>query len=418
MPPAPSPAQDPAGEVVPEVSVLIPCWNAAASIGRALDSVLEERGFALECVVVDDGSTDGTADVVRAIAERDPRVVLVVSPANEGVSAARNRGLGAVRGTWLTFLDADDRLLPGGLAALFEAAVATDALAVVGQRIWSDGEQTWISGHYDVPDIRVPGRKSLVANPGLLSYASATGKLIHRSCREDLWFRGRVLGDQPWTIRAMLRAGSRIEVIDTTVYEWTRPRPGNEFQTITAAKRQSARLAAEAVRVATGAYAEVNEEAERVLPDAADRRVIAAGYFDRLVRSDFGGPVSRAAASGDAGARELLEAIEAFLRATPPEIVGRSRVVMRALVLPPLFSWRTLAQDARPAAWSMIGLIGAIARTTPGMPGRRRVAWSVIRGLSAAWRSPARPLVDGLLWVVSLVPAVRRSLRARRSRPG
>ena len=107
--------------------MLIPCWNAAASIGRAVDSVLEDRGFALECVVVDDGSTDGTADVVRAIAERDPRVVLVVSPANEGVSAARNRGLGVVRGTWLTFLDADHRLLPGGLAAMVEKPIATDS---------------------------------------------------------------------------------------------------------------------------------------------------------------------------------------------------------------------------------------------------------------------------------------------------
>ncbi len=417
-PPAPSTAPEPAAQPVPQVSVLIPCWNAAASIGRALDSVLVERRLALECVVVDDGSTDGTADVVREIAERDPRVVLVVSPANEGVSAARNRGLGVVRGTWLTFLDADDRLLPGGLAAMAEAAVATDVLAVVGQRIWSDGEQTWLSGHYDVPDIRLPGRKSLVANPGLLAYASATGKLIHRSCREDLWFRGRVLGDQPWTIRALLRAGGRIEVIDTTVYEWTRPRPGNEFQTITAAKRQSARLAAEAVRVATGAYAEVTAEAERVLPDPADRRVIAAGYFDRLVRSDFGGPVSRAAASTDAGTVELFEAIVAFLGAAPPEIVGRSRVVMRALVLPPLLSWRTLATDARPAAWSMIDTIGAIARSTPGLPRRRRWAWSLLAGLSAAWHSPTRPLLDRLLWILSLAPAARRSLRSRRRRPG
>jgi glycosyltransferase involved in cell wall biosynthesis len=216
-------AGDPRALDRPEVSVLVPCWNAATSIGRALDSVLVDRDLSLECIVVDDGSTDGTANVVRSIAQLDPRVILVVSPENEGVSAARNRGLGVVRGTWLTFLDADDRLLPGGLAAMHDAAIRTDALAVVGQRIWSDGEQTWVSDHYDIPDIRVPGRKSLVANPGLLAYASATGKLVHRTCREDLWFSGRVLGDQPWTIRALLRAGERIEVLDTVVYEWTRP---------------------------------------------------------------------------------------------------------------------------------------------------------------------------------------------------
>ena len=165
-----------------------------------------------------------------------------------GVSAARNRGLRAVRGEWLTVPDADDRLLPGGLAALYEAAVATDALAVVGQRIWSDGERTWIGGLYDRPDIRVPGRKSLRRNPGLLYYASVTGKLVHRSCREDLWFSGSGPRRPAVDVRALLRAGDRIEVIGDVVYEWTRPRPGNDFQTITAAKRRSARLAAEAVR--------------------------------------------------------------------------------------------------------------------------------------------------------------------------
>jgi hypothetical protein len=112
---------------------------------------------------------------------------------------------------------------------------------------------TWITPQYDRPDIRVPGRKSLVANPGLMFYASGTGKLFHRSIREGLRFEGRVLGDQPWTLRALLRAGDRIQVIDDVVYEWDRPRPGNEFTSITEQKRQSAARAANAVDVAIGA---------------------------------------------------------------------------------------------------------------------------------------------------------------------
>ncbi|HXG26981.1 MAG TPA: glycosyltransferase family 2 protein, partial [Candidatus Binatia bacterium] len=107
----------------PVVSVLVAAWNAAGSIERALTSVLEVSDVALECIVIDDGSTDGTADVVRRVAARDPRVRLLSSPANEGVSAARNRGLAEVRGAWLTLLDADDRFLPGGLATLVRAAL-------------------------------------------------------------------------------------------------------------------------------------------------------------------------------------------------------------------------------------------------------------------------------------------------------
>ncbi len=110
---------------------------------------------------MDDASTDGTAEVVAALAAADPRIVLVRSPENGGASAARNLGLPHVRGEWLTFLDADDRLLPGAIGALVAAAVLADALAVVGQRIWSNGERTWITKLYDQPDIREPGRKSL-----------------------------------------------------------------------------------------------------------------------------------------------------------------------------------------------------------------------------------------------------------------
>ena len=69
----------------PRISILVPTWNAAATVERALESVLAERDVPLEVVVVDDGSTDGTADVVAEIASRDPRIVLLTLETNEGV---------------------------------------------------------------------------------------------------------------------------------------------------------------------------------------------------------------------------------------------------------------------------------------------------------------------------------------------
>ncbi len=215
----------PGDAATPRLSVLIPCWNAATTIERALDSVLAERDVALECVVIDDGSTDGTAEVVQAVADRDARVVVVRLESNEGVSSARNRGLAIARGEWLAFLDADDRLLPGGVAALMHPTADPDVRAVIGQRIWTDGERSWLSALYDIPDIRQPGRKAIATHPGLLYYASATGKAIHRSLIGGRQFDGRVLGDQPWTIHALLAAGDEIEVIGETVYEWLRPHP-------------------------------------------------------------------------------------------------------------------------------------------------------------------------------------------------
>lgn len=86
------------------ISVVIPTYNRASLLVRALTSVAAQTYRDTEVIVVDDGSTDGTAEVVRAI----PLSVRYLRQAHAGVSAARNRGVGAARGEWIAFLDSDD----------------------------------------------------------------------------------------------------------------------------------------------------------------------------------------------------------------------------------------------------------------------------------------------------------------------
>jgi glycosyltransferase involved in cell wall biosynthesis len=103
------------------VSVVIPAKNAAAHIGEAIESVLAQGSNVAELIVVDDGSTDETPIIVNSFGEEKIRLVV-----NErsGVSAARNLGARLSHGRWLMFLDADDRLRPGAIAALLAAANA------------------------------------------------------------------------------------------------------------------------------------------------------------------------------------------------------------------------------------------------------------------------------------------------------
>ena len=95
------------------ISIVIPLYNKVGSVGRTLCSVLAQTYADYEVIVVDDGSTDGSAEVVRSFA--DNRIRLFTQP-NAGVSAARNRGIEMSQGELIAFLDADDEWTPDYLA--------------------------------------------------------------------------------------------------------------------------------------------------------------------------------------------------------------------------------------------------------------------------------------------------------------
>jgi glycosyltransferase involved in cell wall biosynthesis len=121
------------------VSVVIPCYNQAIFLADAIGSAIRQSHSPHEVIVVDDGSTDGTADVAAAFPE-----VRYVRQDNQGVATARNAGLAHSRGEYLVFLDADDRLLPGALAdAVTALQTRPDCAFVYGHVQWigEDGEE-------------------------------------------------------------------------------------------------------------------------------------------------------------------------------------------------------------------------------------------------------------------------------------
>lgn len=106
----------------PHVSIIVPVYNVERYLEEALESALAQTLDALEVICVDDGSTDGSAGILRRFAERDERV-RVISQANAGVSSARNVALDAARGDIVMFLDGDDRMRPEAcsrVASVFE----------------------------------------------------------------------------------------------------------------------------------------------------------------------------------------------------------------------------------------------------------------------------------------------------------
>ncbi|MBN1687999.1 MAG: glycosyltransferase [Candidatus Omnitrophica bacterium] len=95
----------------PEVSVIIPTYNRAETLPRAIRSVLAQEGVPFELIVVDDGSSDNTREMI----QKDFPSVTYLYQDNKGPAAARNLGVKNAKGRWIAFLDSDDEWLPGKL---------------------------------------------------------------------------------------------------------------------------------------------------------------------------------------------------------------------------------------------------------------------------------------------------------------
>ena len=134
---------------MPEVSVVIPTYNRAGLVGLAVESALAQTFTDREIVVVDDGSTDGTAETLA----RFGTAIRVVRKENGGEASARNRGIREALGTWVAFLDSDDLWEPDALERLIAAAATHPGAGLVAMKarsILADGTRTG----------RVHGKKS------------------------------------------------------------------------------------------------------------------------------------------------------------------------------------------------------------------------------------------------------------------
>jgi glycosyltransferase involved in cell wall biosynthesis len=91
------------------VSVIVPCYNYGKFISETLDSVLEQTYDNWECIIIDDGSTDNSKEIISCYTRKDKRFTYIYQE-NKGLSAARNTGINAAKGDFLLFLDSDDKI--------------------------------------------------------------------------------------------------------------------------------------------------------------------------------------------------------------------------------------------------------------------------------------------------------------------
>jgi len=182
------------------ISAIIPTYNRAAFLARAIGSVLAQRRPCFELIVVDDGSTDETCALVERLAADAPVPIRLVRQANRGAAAARNTGIRTARGSLLAFLDADDWWLPTKLAVQAAALAACPEVLIAHTReLWfRRGQRVNQKKKHDPPDgdifaaslaMCVVGMSTVMARSELFARYGLFDESLPCCEDYDLWLR-------------------------------------------------------------------------------------------------------------------------------------------------------------------------------------------------------------------------------------
>jgi glycosyltransferase involved in cell wall biosynthesis len=185
----------------PGVSVVVPTFNRAHVLGEALDSILQQGHPDVEVIVVDDGSTDATSELLDSYAALHGDNLVVIRQANAGKSAARNAGIAASKHELIAFLDSDNRWRPEKLSrqlALFEARPRT-AFSFTGYSSFGTlMAETFVLAHWQpTPSFALEqllvgcciNTSTVVAQKGVLVQAGLFDESLASSEDHDLWLR-------------------------------------------------------------------------------------------------------------------------------------------------------------------------------------------------------------------------------------
>ena len=219
------------GSAGPDVTVIIAAYNCEAFLGRAVASALGQSLPPAEILIVDDCSTDGTRDVIRAAARADPRVRMIAMPQNGGPSAARNAGIEAAQGSWIAVLDADDAFAPERLARLAPFGMATDADLVADDLAYYDAAADRVTGRglgsaAELPDAPIGLREYLTHN--LAAGTSFDWGLLKPVFRRELLLRtgirykaGLRHGEDFQFVTELLLQGAAFRLLNEPLYIYT-----------------------------------------------------------------------------------------------------------------------------------------------------------------------------------------------------
>ena len=186
--------------IQPKVSIIIPIYNTGEYVARCLDSITNQTLKEIEIICVNDGSTDSSSAIIAEYAERDSRIK-ILSQSNQGLGAARNTGLNAATGEYISFIDSDDTVDNNFHQSLYQTATTDSAEIVYAPFVY-------ITGNDRQTENITPGRYSSLKDKfAILNNGAVTNKLFKADLVKDILFPTKLIyEDNVFLINAVCKA--------------------------------------------------------------------------------------------------------------------------------------------------------------------------------------------------------------------
>jgi glycosyltransferase involved in cell wall biosynthesis len=204
------------------ITVIVPVYNTAQYLAKCVDSILAQTWTNLEVFLVDDGSTDDSADIVKSYQQKYPHIVKAIFQKNSGQASARNAALDQMSGAYLSFVDSDDWILPEMHTALYKALIETDAQIAISD-FQTVNEQGEITGDYSSGNISSLGEEVKGNESKIVAIVpQVTGKLFdaklfeHGKHRfpEGIWYEDLAL------LPLLVLSANRITKVESFFYRY------------------------------------------------------------------------------------------------------------------------------------------------------------------------------------------------------
>lgn len=207
----------------PTISIIVPIYNVAEYLPACLDSVTNQSYKELEIILVDDGSTDGSADICDCYAEKDVRIK-VIHKENAGVAEARNTGLDAISGEYFCFTDGDDTIEPDYVATMFQLLTENQADIAACMYVfrWNDGRRKR-TRNAEYPDDHIFTDSSRDALAKMLknnAYCPTSNCKLYKNIFRKNRFQNYAIGEDMLFVTTCLFTSEKIVMTNQPLYNY------------------------------------------------------------------------------------------------------------------------------------------------------------------------------------------------------